>query len=90
MNIDVFSNMTVIAACFTYTCILCFSATNASQDLYDVGTSVYLSKWYLYPTSMQKYFLPIASQRKVEFSGYNIIYCNMESFLKVIPTVSPE
>lgn len=49
------------------------------------GDVVYCSYWYKLPISQQKYFIMIIQFSQIErkFSGYGLIDCNFEMYMKV-------
>lgn len=65
--------------------LYCYFASFTVERIASVGNDVYFLKWYYYPPMLQKYFTLIISrsQGKVQFAGFGLIYCSIETFGKV-------
>lgn len=90
MSIDLnVNNILVIILAFCAILCVMYSialvATYISFKLIEIGDIVYDSKWYTFPVSVRIYiqlFIQL-TQRPRYFSGYQMIYCNLETFTKV-------
>lgn len=65
--------------------IYCYSSTQISGNLEEVGDIVYQANWYQYPPELRKFpILIIArSQATFNFTGLNVFYCNKATFVSV-------
>lgn len=60
-------------------------ATKITLKISEIGDIIYNERWYTYPNALQMYVILIIqnSQRNRYLSGFNIVYCNVETFGKV-------
>lgn len=60
-------------------------STNVSFKVSTVADIAFRAPWYQFPISQQKLFGLIIqqSQKSIQLTGYGIITCSMETFLKV-------
>lgn len=84
----------VLSFVFNVMCIVCstiwpsfysYYATVATEQILTIGDATYNSNWFNYPVKMQKHVILIVarSQKRVLFSGLNLMYCTVEYFGKV-------
>lgn len=84
----------VLSFVFNVMCIVCstiwpsfysYYATVATEQILTIGDATYNSNWFNYPVKMQKHVVLIVarSQKRVLFSGLNLMYCTVEYFGKV-------
>lgn len=68
-----------------WTFLFCNYATIATENVDEIGFRTYASDWFNYPLYVQKYIILIIarSQEPIQFTGFNLIYCNREMFGKV-------
>lgn len=61
-------------------------STETSLKLIGIGDVMYGSTWYLFPSSVKICILLMiqVSQMPRYWMGYRILYCNLETFTKVI------
>lgn len=72
--------------------LFCRFAAKRVERIEGVGEAAYNMKWYSFPAKFQRYVIltMLRSQEDIHFSGWGMIYCNLEalskvySFLKVI------
>lgn len=64
---------------------LCFSANFVSNAVESIGEIAYDGNWAEYPLICRKYVLLmiLRSQRPVYFTGFKIVSCNLETFVRV-------
>lgn len=69
----------------SWTLLLCYHATYASESTTDTGHHVYRSNWYLYPIFLRKYLLLLIAktQQPMLFSGFQIVGCTLLTFTTV-------
>lgn len=79
MFVVIFSSGTVIMYVLTY------FATIISLKISNISNVVYEEKWYKYPKLFDIYVLMLiqATQKPQYFTGYKIVYCNLETFVGV-------
>lgn len=60
----------------------CYFATFATARVSHIGSTVFESNWYDYPSELHKHITIImsVSQKVVHFMGFNMIVCNLETF----------
>lgn len=60
-------------------------ATKIAFKVGDIGDVVYSAKWYNYPLPLRVHvqLLIQSTQRTRYLTGLRIVYCNLETFLKV-------
>lgn len=60
-------------------------SSNVSFKVSTVADIVFSAHWYQFPTAQQKLFGLVIqqSQKSIQLTGYGIITCSMETFLKV-------
>lgn len=64
---------------------LAFISSKIAFEIVGIGDIVYSEKWYEYPKNVKIFILLIIqnTQRVRYLNGLQIIYCNLETFLKV-------
>lgn len=64
---------------------LTYFSTEISFEIVAIGEIIYFEKWYIYPKSLQIFVLLwIQSTQNVQYlTGLEVVYCNLETFLKV-------
>lgn len=85
IGINLFFCLCSLTASLTFTFVLSYSGNSATLNLHHIGDIVYNSKWYEYPPSLRKNLILIMarSQNFSYFTGYQIIRCTLEVFMKV-------
>lgn len=60
-------------------------ATEIELNFIRIGDNIYFEEWYHYSKSLKIYVLLIlqSTQRPHHLSGFQIIYCNLETFVNV-------
>lgn len=63
----------------------CYYASSITQEIEDTGITAYASNWFDLPIKFQKYItlIMIRAQQSLDFTGLDIISCNMETLGKV-------
>lgn len=66
--------------------ILCYFATNITQDLLSIADVAYNNiSWYKLPPNLEKYILLIIqrAQEPVFITGFKLVYCTLYNFAMV-------
>lgn len=85
-SMNLFYAVICLSAGLFWPFMICYSATYASSDVNNIGDLVYSSKWYDYPARVRKYVILLVAQSQIPifFTGFRMIRCNLEVFLKVM------
>lgn len=86
MNSDTFVAINGTWCSLTIMYFFCYIAEDVCNKFEEIGNSIYQLNWFHYPPSVQKSLLIIIrqTQRPIRFHGYNVIFCDMPTFAKVI------
>lgn len=65
----------------------CYYASSITQQIGNTGFTAYGSNWFDLPIHLQKYIvlMVVRAQQTLYFTGFDIIYCTMETLGKVFP-----
>lgn len=64
---------------------MCYLGSMITFKCSEMTNIAYNTLWYQFPADMQKYITPMIqySQKRIEFNGFKIVCCSLETFTKV-------
>lgn len=70
---------------FAWPLLACYSATLATTKIPGIGLDAYSCDWYDLPLELRKTLILIMTrtQTSIHFTGFNMIYCNLQTFTTV-------
>lgn len=82
---DIILQLVSLGNILTTMYLLTLFATKISYEFVRIADIVYFEKWYSYKRNLQIYVLIMIqnTQRMRPMAGLQIIYCNLETFMKV-------
>lgn len=88
MNLGLCYNILCCCVGFSYTFLFCYYATKTSDSLIEIANFIYNNTdWYKYPNDLKKYSILIMARAQCifYFTGFKIVRCTLQNFMKVIP-----